>query len=183
MPTLPDGTPEPMVVIFDRDSIVINGNVASKAQKERIGALALANSKFPDVEVDNNLRLNPAVPASIGARVIELTSTRFPESSAEVLPAHGRELDRVATVMEALPRVTVLVVGHADQRGDAATNFALSEQRAQAVVSYLVARGVDPARLSSRAVGEGDLLSINNDAASLALNRRTEFIFYGLLLE
>jgi len=49
-------------------------------------------------------------------------------------------------------------------------------------VNYLASQGIDPSRLSSRAVGEADLLSINNDAASLALNRRTEFIFYGLLL-
>ena len=43
--------------------------------------------------------------------------------------------------------------------------------------------GITPSRLSSRAVGEADLLTLNNDAAALALNRRTEFVFYGLLME
>ncbi len=85
--------------------------------------------------------------------------------------------------MQSLPKTTVLVIGHSDQRGDAATNFTLSEQRAQSVVSYLVSKGITPSRLSSRAVGESDLLSIDDDAAALALNRRTEFVFYGLLLD
>jgi outer membrane protein OmpA-like peptidoglycan-associated protein len=180
-PTLPDGSPEPVVAIFDVDTITLNGNVPSKADKERAEQLAIVNSKFPDAKVVNNLTINPSVPNGIGARVIELTSARFPDASHEVLGPHAAELDRVANVMKALPNVTVLVIGHSDQRGDEASNFTLSEQRAQAVVTYLVSQGIEPHRLSSRAVGESDLLSIGNDAAALALNRRTEFIFYGLL--
>jgi outer membrane protein OmpA-like peptidoglycan-associated protein len=122
------------------------------------------------------------VPTSIGVRVIELTSARFPSGSAEILGPHAAELDRVATVMTALPNVTVLVIGHADQMGSEVANYALSEQRAQQVVSYIVTKGVAASRLSSRAVGEADLLSVGNDATSLALNRRTEFVFYGLIV-
>ena len=45
----------------------------------------------------------------------------------------------------------------------------------------MVSKGVSPSRLSSRAVGDNDLITLNDDAASLALNRRTEFVLYGLL--
>ena len=45
----------------------------------------------------------------------------------------------------------------------------------------MVFNGISPERLSSRAVGDTDLLTLNDDAASLALNRRTEFVLYGLL--
>jgi outer membrane protein OmpA-like peptidoglycan-associated protein len=182
-PTLPDGSPRPVLVIFDVETITLTGNVPTRADKRYAGDLALINSKYPDAEVINNLTINPSVPRNIGARVVELTSSRFPAGSAEVLPAHAAELDRVASVMNGLPKVTVLVVGHADQRGDEGQNYALSLERAQAVVQYLVGKGVAPARLSARAVGEQDLLSLNDDAAALALNRRTEFVFYGLLLE
>ena len=85
--------------------------------------------------------------------------------------------------MQALQNISVLVVGHADQRGDDPTNFALSDERARAVVNYLIYLGISPMRLSSRAAGENDLLTIGDDDAALALNRRTEFIFYGLLIE
>ena len=86
-------------------------------------------------------------------------------------------------MMTSPPKVSVLVIGHADQRGSEVDNFALADARARAVASYLVSVGVRADRLSSRAVGETDLLAIADDAASLALNRHIEFIFYGLLLE
>jgi OOP family OmpA-OmpF porin len=122
------------------------------------------------------------VPVGVGVRVIELTSPRFPESSAQILPEHAKEFDRIVAVMNAIPSTTVLVIGHADQLGSEAANQAISSARAAAVVDYLVSAGIDPARLASRAVGASDLLTLNNDEASLALNRRTEFVVYGLLL-
>ena len=84
--------------------------------------------------------------------------------------------------MNVLPHLTVVIVGHADQRGDDAINLVLGQQRADAVVGYLATQGVSGARMSARSVGEADLLTVDDDEASLALNRRTEFIFYGLLL-
>jgi outer membrane protein OmpA-like peptidoglycan-associated protein len=181
-PTLPDGSPEPVLAIFDTNTITLSGAVPSEAAKERLAALAIANSKTP-AELLDLMTINPAVPINVGVRVLELTSTRFPEGSAEIRPEHAAEFDRVANVLNALPNVTVLVVGHADQRGDEERNYRLSEERAQAVVNYLVSKGIAASRLSSRAVGESDLLSIADDDAALALNRRTEFVFYGLLIE
>ncbi len=182
-PTSPDGTPLPLVVIFDTQTVTIAGQVPSQAAKDRLSALALANSQFPDVEVVDNMVINPAVPISVGVRVIELNSARFPENGAAILPDHALELDRVVRIMQALPNISVVVIGHADQRGDDVTNFAISDERARAVVNYLLYLGVSPMRLSSRAAGESDLLSIGDDNAALALNRRTEFIFSGLLIE
>ena len=182
-PSSPDGSPLPLVVVFDTETITISGQVPSQAAKDRLVALAKANSQFPDAEVIDNMVVNPAVPISVGARVIELNSARFPEGTADILPDHARELDRVVNVMNALPNISVLVIGHADQRGDDLTNFAISDERARAVVNYLIYLGIAPARLSSRAAGEADLLALGDDDASLALNRRTEFIFGGLLIE
>ena len=182
-PSSPDGAPLPLVVVFDTQTITISGQVPSQAAKDRLAALAKANSQFPDAEVIDNMVVNTAVPISLGVRVIELNSARFPEGTPDILPDHARELDRVGTIMNALPNISVLVIGHADQRGDDLTNFAISDERARAVVNYLIYLGIAPARLSSRAAGEADLLALGDDDASLALNRRTEFIFGGLLIE
>jgi outer membrane protein OmpA-like peptidoglycan-associated protein len=182
VPTLPDGSPVPIVVVFDLDTITITGEVPSEASATRLETLALANSKTPAVVV-SNMVVNPNVPISVGVRVIELNSVRFPESSAVVKLQHAAELNRVANIMQALPNISVLVVGHADQRGTEKANFAISDARARAVVNYLISTGVSADRLSSRAVGSTDLLSINDDDTAFALNRRTEFIFYGLLIE
>jgi outer membrane protein OmpA-like peptidoglycan-associated protein len=180
-PTLPDGSPMPILAIFDTDTITLSGTVPSQAAADRLGQLALANSKTPAALVQL-LAIDPHVPANVGVRVIEMNSSRFPAGSADILPDHGRELDRIGAVMNALPNTTVLVIGHADQRGSDAANFAMSEDRARAVVSHLVAYGIEGSRLSSRAVGESDLLSLNDDETALELNRRTEFVIYGTLV-
>jgi outer membrane protein OmpA-like peptidoglycan-associated protein len=182
-PTLPDGSPQPILAVFDVGSVILSGFVPSQAAMDRLTALAVANARDPaHTTVDNFLQIDPTVPADVGVRVVEKTSQRFPEGSAEVVGAHGLELDRVANVMKALPNVTVLVIGHADQRGDDLANYKLSADRATAVVNYLVGDGVQANRLSSRAVGEADLLTLDSNATALALNRRTEFVFYGLLV-
>lgn len=178
-----DGTPLPIVVIFDTDTITVTGQVPSQAAKDRLSGLAIANSQFPEAQLVDNMVINPAVPITVGVRVIELNSARFPEGRADILPDHARELDRVVAIMNALPNISVLVVGHADQRGDDLANFAISDERARAVVNYLLYLGIAQTRLSSRAAGERDLLTLADDDASLALNRRTEFIFSGLLIE
>jgi outer membrane protein OmpA-like peptidoglycan-associated protein len=180
-PSSADGTPLPILVTYDADTITLTGFVPSQAAKDRLGVLALANSKT-EARLENNLVINPDVPIGVGVRVMELNSARFPEGSAELLPAHASEFVRVAEFMLAVPNVTAVVIGHADQRGDEAGNYEISAERAEAVVDFLIYLGVSPTRLSSRAVGEADLLTLGDDDTALALNRRTEFIFYGLLV-
>ena len=175
-PTLPDGSPEPIIAIYDGPVIRVTGWVPSAEKAAQLEGLALANSTDPTATVDANWTVDPSVPLSIGTRVIEMNSPRFPAGSAEVTFEHAVQLNRVAGVMNLLPNVTATVVGHADQLGDEVANYALSEARAVSVVRYLVSQGVDPSRLAARAVGEQDLLTEDESAASLALNRRTEFI-------
>lgn len=181
--TLPDGSPVPVRAIYDGPLITLSGTVPSEAAADRLRLLALANSTDPTAEVASFLVVDPTVPIGVGVRVIEMNSPRFPEGSPSITPEHGAQLDRVSAVMTALPNVTVVVVGHADQRGDDETNRELSTARARAAADYLTSQGVDPTRLSSRGAGESDLLSLNDDDASLALNRRTEFVFFGLLVD
>jgi outer membrane protein OmpA-like peptidoglycan-associated protein len=180
-PMLPDGTPEPVVAIFDNDVIVLTGMVPTQEASTRLESLVVANSKTP-AEVVNYLLVNPVIPLNVAVRFIELNSVRFPPATAEVTPDHATELDRIAGLMNLLPNVTALVVGHADQRGSETANFALSAARAQAVVNYLISVGIAPSRLSLRGVGETDPLANQEDELALELNRRTEFIFSGVLI-
>jgi len=181
-PTNADGTPQPLLLVYDTNTITLVGMVPSQAAKDRLEALALANSQSTTAAIVDQLTINGDVPIGIGVRVIELNSQRFASGSAKIQPAQGNEITRVATAMQALPKVTVVVVGHADQQGATAANIVISSQRARAVVDFLVTLGVDATRLSDRAAGASDLLTLDNDPAGLALNRRTEFIFYGLLV-
>jgi outer membrane protein OmpA-like peptidoglycan-associated protein len=181
-PTNVDGTPAWVVVIFDTNAITISGQVPDQAAKDRLTTLATTYAKPGEANtINNNVQINPAMPRSVGVRVVELTSARFPDGSAVIEGDHAAELDRVVAAMTALPNTTALVIGHADQRGNEVSNYVLSVQRAQAVVDYMASKGIDPTRLSSKAVGEQDLLDLHDDAAAFALNKRTEFVLFGLL--
>ena len=145
----------------------------------------MANAKPGQADlVDNQLTLNPAVPRNVGVRVLELTSAQFPMASPRFQPTHAAELDRVVTIMNALPRVTTLVIGHADQRRRRRLELRhLRTASHPGQVLPIASKGIDPGRLSSRVVGQSDLVSLDNDMSALALNRRTEFVFIGLLIE
>jgi outer membrane protein OmpA-like peptidoglycan-associated protein len=67
------------------------------------------------------------------------------------------------------------VRGHTDSQGDAAKNLELSQQRAQAVVDYLVQKGIVVARLTAKGLGETVPIADNNTDAGRAKNRRVEF--------
>lgn len=78
------------------------------------------------------------------------------------------------------PGVKLQVASHTDARGSAANNQVLSERRAQAVVTYLVTKGINPSLLVANGYGEDRLKNRCADGVSCterehAANRRTEF--------
>ena len=70
---------------------------------------------------------------------------------------------------------TVAVVGHTDARGTVEYNISLSDDRAQAVITYLGRLGIDPARM--RKVPKGSSEAQGADEASYAKDRRVEFVW------
>ena len=65
-----------------------------------------------------------------------------------------------------------LIVGHTDATGSVDRNMVLSEQRAEAVKSFLVKQGIDASRLQTKGLGSQDLAVPSAPAA--AANRRVE---------
>jgi outer membrane protein OmpA-like peptidoglycan-associated protein/ABC-type nitrate/sulfonate/bicarbonate transport system substrate-binding protein len=73
--------------------------------------------------------------------------------------------------------MSVRIEGNTDNIGDPDDNQALSEQRAQAIVEYLVARGVAVNRLVARGNGARNPMATNATPEGRAQNRRTEILF------
>ena len=88
------------------------------------------------------------------------------------------ELDRVVEFMNQNTKVRLEIAGHTDNTGDAVKNKLLSQQRAEAVMNYLIKQGIDVHRL--KAVGYGSEKSIADNATEegKAKNRRTEIIIH-----
>ncbi|WP_437775829.1 OmpA family protein [Sorangium sp. So ce1097] len=102
---------------------------------------------------------------------------RFRTGSAELEPESYRTLDQVALVMKANPEIERLrVEGHTDETGTRELNLELSQQRADTVRRYLIQKGVSPGRLTAEGFGPDRPLAEGTDPASLAKNRRVEFV-------
>jgi outer membrane protein OmpA-like peptidoglycan-associated protein len=124
-----------------------------------------------------NVALQPITPGEAGGgkKTVVLNNVFFASGSAELLPESGTELKRLAELLTANPAVNIQINGHTDNVGDDAANLKLSENRARAVYDFLVAQGVDAARLRSKGFGESKPLAGNDTAEGRAKNRRTEF--------
>jgi len=100
----------------------------------------------------------------------------FEIGSADIQPAFAQVLNFGALTMVRDPAMTLLVEGHTDSNGPDDLNLELSQQRADAVVAYLQAAGIDPGRITAVGKGETDPIAPNDTPENRALNRRVEFV-------
>jgi outer membrane protein OmpA-like peptidoglycan-associated protein len=85
-------------------------------------------------------------------------------------------LDAVAEALEANPHIKrVQIDGHTDNEGTEAYNQTLSEERAKAVMEYLIGKGIPEERLTYRGYGFSRPKASNDTEEGKAINRRVEF--------
>ena len=83
-------------------------------------------------------------------------------------------LQNIASILKEYPTARFIVEGHTDSDGSNALNQTLSENRAAAVVGYLIENGIERSRLNSAGFGETKPIATNKTAAGKAQNRRVE---------
>ena len=105
---------------------------------------------------------------------MDLNNIFFESSSDSLLRASLNELEKVSQLLQRNPEIRVEIRGHTDNTGSASFNQKLSELRAQAVVNYLVEKGIAPGRLMASGAGDKEPLADNDSEKGKALNRRTE---------
>ncbi|MEK6202101.1 MAG: OmpA family protein [Desulfobulbaceae bacterium] len=86
----------------------------------------------------------------------------------------SHELNQWVDYFQSNPQVTAEIYGHTDSTGPSAYNQKLSEKRAQAVLNYLVEKGVATERLTARGFGESKPIAPNNTSEGRQKNRRVE---------
>jgi outer membrane protein OmpA-like peptidoglycan-associated protein len=87
-----------------------------------------------------------------------------------------QELSKLERMLKENTTIKVEISGHTDNVGSDAYNMELSQRRANAVVNWLVKKGVDRSRLIAKGYGESKPLATNDDEEEgRSINRRTEF--------
>ncbi len=102
---------------------------------------------------------------------------QFQLDSDEIKSESFGLLDEVVAELKEHVEIKKLeIIGHTDSDGAEDYNQKLSERRAKAVLEYLVKKGIDAGRLSSKGMGESKPIADNETAAGKEKNRRVEFL-------
>ena len=96
----------------------------------------------------------------------------FAFDSAELSTESKDTLDRQAAFLNVNPTLMVVVEGHADERGTREYNLALGDRRAVSVRDYLLAKGLNAARIRTVSYGKERPAVAGSTEDSWAKNRR-----------
>jgi len=102
-------------------------------------------------------------------------NVQFFTGSATLTPIAKKELDKGATILKEHASLNVSIIGHTDNKGNAAANKKLSQRRADAVKAYFVKKGISGDRLKTSGAGSDVPVADNKTAKGRAENRRVEF--------
>ena len=98
----------------------------------------------------------------------------FDTASATLRPSSNAQLEAMAAILKAYPRVSVKIGGYTDNVGDDVTNLRLSSARAEATKTALVARGVSGRRIDTEGFGSQYPVASNATEQGRQRNRRID---------
>jgi OOP family OmpA-OmpF porin len=99
----------------------------------------------------------------------------FDINKATLKPGAKELLGRAVTFLKKNPQFDVEIQGHTDATGPKAWNDTLSQMRADSVVEFLVAGGVDAGRLTAKGYGSTEPVASNDTREGRQQNRRVDF--------
>jgi len=114
------------------------------------------------------------IKVKIGKKVV-LNNILFETGKSILTTGSFAELDRLLNILEDNAAMKIEISGHTDKTGSEPLNFKLSEDRARAVVEYLVQKGIDRSRLEYKGFGSLQPIADNATATGRTKNRRVEF--------
>jgi peptidoglycan-associated lipoprotein len=105
-----------------------------------------------------------------------LKPIHFAFDKSDIRPADAQIMDATAAYLKANPNQLVLIEGHCDERGTSEYNLALGERRAKAAMNYLVANGIEAARITTISYGKERPLCTEHNEACWSQNRNDTFL-------
>ncbi len=146
---------------------------AERTQREAEQARALSAAEAAELQKQiDNLKAE----ATERGLVLTLGDLLFGFDSAELKAGNTSNLDRLVTFLKEYPERNAVIEGHTDNVGNETYNRELSQQRAEAVRSYLVQQGIGAERLTAVGLGQSQPVASNDSEAGRQSNRRVEII-------
>lgn len=109
-----------------------------------------------------------------GKKICAIDDINFEFAKSNIQPSSFEYLNKLANTLKRT-NAKIVINGHTDNVGSDESNLELSKKRAQAVLSYLVKRGVDREKLSIRYYGMRKPIATNDTEEGRRMNRRVEF--------
>ena len=142
---------------------VVGGVIGNKMDRQA----RQINEQLPGAQVE---RVGEGIKLTLGEN-----SVNFDFNKATLTSKAKANLDKLVPVFKEYPDTDIQIFGYTDSKGTDSYNLQLSEQRAAAVKSYWVSRGLSSSRFNTLGMGEADPIATNDTEAGRALNRRVEF--------
>lgn len=155
----------------------------AKAAKAKMKAEALAAKKAAALQAkaDKVKKAAAAKAAKEAAKkakkrkVVALSNISFKVNSAELTRDAKKALNSMVSKVKKLTKKNRVEVGaHSDSTGQIAYNIDLTNRRAQAVLEYLVSKGINATKLTAKGYGKSQPIATNDTAEGRATNRRVE---------
>jgi outer membrane protein OmpA-like peptidoglycan-associated protein len=184
---LSDPTPVKVMVDGSHMKVYVNGQRVSNVPNAEV--VRSDRLTFQDVYFSNpeNPIFFGAIRVDAGGRDlygaleregrVTLEGIYFDTGSDQLRPESHAALAEVGAMLQEYSDLELSVEGHTDSQGDDGYNLDLSDRRAASVRSYLIQEfGIDPARLSSRGLGETQPVASNDTPEGRQQNRRVELV-------
>jgi len=125
-----------------------------------------------DFQIDSTKKIDDTY--EIQYKSILLPNVQFFTNSNKILEYSKKELDELSLYLNENQELKAIVYGYTDNKGGTIKNLKLSQKRAEAVVNYLIDKGVQSSRLSAVGKGESDPRASNELKEGRLMNRRVE---------
>lgn len=112
-------------------------------------------------------------PLTTGERIV-LRNVFFDFDSIELKPESYSELNKLYSLLVAHPDMKIKIEGHTDNIGDDSYNLTLSTNRAKAVYTYFIKKGIPATNITYEGFGSASPMFNNDTEKGRAGNRRTE---------
>lgn len=175
-----DGRQSERTAVLRGGTVYLQGRVPSQeiidAIVARAAAVIGAENVVVEYEIDPTVPFDPGESTPLYVEDVVL----FPFNSADIDPRFYPLLDLGVLLLSQNPNATITVVTRTDAVGSEEVNLEMATERAESIIEYWAAKGIDRERIIADPRGE-ELATENADETQAAQERRAEFIITGFL--